>query len=65
MQEVKVNRIKLLCSKGRIERDETVILPESEVIQIEQLRPGTVTILRTVEEKKPRKKRNAKTAALD
>jgi hypothetical protein len=66
MQEVKVNRIKLICSKGRVERDEIVILPENEVNDIERLRPGTVTFLRTVEEKKPaRKKKNAKRTTLD
>ena len=66
MQEVKVNRIKLICSKGRVERDEIVILPENEVIDIQRLRPGTVTILRTVEEKKPaRNKKNAERTTLD
>jgi hypothetical protein len=66
MQEVKVNRIKLICSKGRVERDEIVILPENEVNDIERLRPGTVIVLRTVEEQKPaRKKKNAKRTTLD
>ena len=66
MQEIKVNRIKLICSKGRVERDEIVILPENEVIDIQRLRPGTVTVLRTVEEKKPaRNKKNAKRTTLD
>jgi hypothetical protein len=66
MQEVKVNRIKLICSKGRVERDEIVILPENEVNDIERLRPGTVIVLKTVEEQKPaRKKKNAKRTTLD
>ncbi len=66
MQEVKVNRIKLICSKGRVERDGIVILPENEVNDIERLRPGTVIVLKTVEEQKPaRKKKNAKRTTLD
>jgi len=50
MQKIIVNRIKILCSKGRIEKGETVILPESEVEQLNSLRGDTVTILETVSE---------------
>lgn len=48
MKEVIVNRIKIICSKGRIERGETVILPDEEVAKIKSLRSDSITVLRDV-----------------
>ena len=72
MKEVYVNRIKIKCSKGRIEKGETVILPDDEVARIVSFRPDAVTILRTVApapkaaaKPKTRKPRNAKSRSLN
>lgn len=73
MKEVIVNRIKIKCSKGRIEKGETVILSDAELARICSFRPDAVTIIRDVVEKpeaspvtpKPaRKTRNAKSRTL-
>ena len=68
MKEVIVNRIKIKCSKGRIEKGETVILSDAEIAKIKSFRPDSITVLREVVEpltpteapKKTRKPRNAK-----
>ena len=81
MKKVIVNRIKLVCSKGRIEKGDTVILPDDEVARIIVGRPDIITILGDVREPahaipatveapaetkpKPRKSRNAKSRTLN
>ena len=73
MKEVIVNRIKIKCSKGRIEKGETVILSDAEIAKIKAFRPDSITVLREVVEppkpteapKKPRKSRNAKSRSLN
>jgi hypothetical protein len=81
MKKVIVNRIKLVCSKGRIEKGDTVILPDDEVARIIAGRPDVITVLgdayepapvikaapsAKVETKfKPRKSRNAKSQPLN
>lgn len=50
MKKVIVNRIKLVCSKGRIEKGETVILPDDEVARITAGRPDIITVLESIEE---------------
>lgn len=72
MKEVIVNRIKIKCSKGRIEKGETVILSDAEIAKIKAFRPDSITVLREVvepaksaETPKPRKSRNAKSRALN
>ena len=63
MKEVIVNRIKIKCSKGRIEKDETVVLPDEEVAKIQSFRPDSITILRDVEPAaKPAKTNGVKVA---
>ncbi len=63
MKEVIVNRIKIKCSKGRIEKGETVILPDDEVAKIQSFRPDSITILRDVKAAaKPAKTNGAKVA---
>lgn len=67
MKEVIVNRIKLKCSKGRVEKGETVILPDDEVARIIAGRPDVITVLRDVPKPTPktaRKPRNAKSSPL-
>lgn len=51
MKKVKVNSIKLNCSKGRIEKGEITTLPDDEIAKIVKLRPHVITILDSVEEK--------------
>ena len=53
MKKVIVNRIKLVCSKGRIEKGDTVILPDDEVARIIAGRPDIITILGDVREPSP------------
>ena len=53
MKKVIVNRIKLVCSKGRIEKGDTVILPDDEVARIIAGRPDIITILGDVREPAP------------
>ena len=73
MKEVIVNRIKIKCSKGRIEKGETVILSDAEIAKINSFRPDSITVLREVVEppkpteapKKTRKPRNAKSRTLN
>lgn len=72
MKEVIVNRIKIKCSKGRIEKGETVILSDDEIAKIKSFRPDSITVLRDVVEPakvtptpKPRKSRNAKSRTLN
>jgi len=72
MKEVLVNRIKIKCSKGRIEKGETVILSDEEIARIRSFRPDSITVLREVKEpakpeaKTPaRKSRNAKSRSLN
>lgn len=81
MKKVIVNRIKLVCSKGRIEKGDTVILPDEEVARIIAGRPDVITVLGDVREPapaivaapkakaetklKPRKPRNAKSRTLN
>ena len=81
MKKVIVNRIKLVCSKGRIEKGDTVILPDDEVSRIVAGRPDVITVLGDVREParatvaapkakaetktKPRKPRNAKSRTLN
>lgn len=50
MKEVIVNRIKIKCSKGRIEKGETVILSDAEIAKIKSFRPDSITVLREVVE---------------
>ncbi len=76
MKEVVVNRIKIKCSKGRIEKGETVILSDAEIAKIISFRPDSITVLREVPKpakpvvatpeapKKTRKSRNAKSSSL-
>tara|TARA_R110000823_G_scaffold152518_1_gene283478 strand:- start:71 stop:316 length:246 start_codon:yes stop_codon:yes gene_type:complete len=81
MKKVIVNRIKLVCSKGRIEKGDTVILPDDEVARIIAGRPDVITVLGDVREPAPvivakpeakvetkpksRKPRNAKSRTLN
>ena len=71
MKEVVVNRLKIKCSKGRIEKGETVILSDAEVAKLRTLRPDSVTVLRDITPAakptttKTRKPRNAKISPLD
>jgi hypothetical protein len=71
MKEVIVNRLKIKCSKGRIEKGETVILSDAEIAKICRLRPDSVTVLRDIKPvakpttTKTRKPRNAKSSPLD
>lgn len=79
MKKVIVNRIKLVCSKGRIEKGDTVILPDDEVARIIAGRPDVITILGDAREPAPvivaepkaetkpksRKPRNAKSRTLN
>ena len=72
MKEVIVNRIKIKCSKGRIEKGDTVVLSDAEVAKILSFRPDAVTILREVKAAakpaattKTRKPRNAKSRSLN
>ena len=81
MKKVIVNRIKLVCSKGRIEKGDTVILPDDEVARIIAGRPDVITVLGDVREPAPaieaapeakadtklklRKARNAKSRTLN
>jgi len=77
MKKVIVNRIKLVCSKGRIEKGETVILPDDEVARIIAGRPDIITVLKSIEEAplkpalkpktklKPRKPANVKSTELN
>ena len=81
MKKVIVNRIKLVCSKGRIEKGDTVILPDDEVARIIAGRPDIITVLGDVREQSPvivakpeakaetkpksRKPRNAKSRTLN
>ncbi len=70
MKEVIVNRLKIKCSKGRIEKGETVILSDAEIAKICALRPDSVTVLRAIKPvakptpTKTRKPRNAKSSPL-
>jgi|TARA_R110000744_G_scaffold33338_1_gene77764 hypothetical protein len=67
MQKVIVNRLKLKCSKGRIERGETVILSEAEIAKIISSRPDAITVLEAIKEpakkapikSKPKRARNS------
>jgi len=81
MKKVIVNRIKLICSEGRIEKNDTVVLPDDEVARIIAGRPDIITILGDVREPAPvvavapeakaepklksRKPRNAKSRTLN
>jgi len=70
MKEVIVNRIKIKCSKGRINKGETVILSDEEVAKIVSFRPDSITVLRDVKSpakttKTTRKPRYAKSSSLD
>ena len=72
MKEVIVNRIKIKCSKGRINKGETVILSDEEVAKIVSFRPDSITVLRDVKspaktevKKTTRKPRYAKSSSLD
>jgi hypothetical protein len=81
MKKVIVNRIKLVCSKGRIEKGDTVILPDDEVARIIAGRPDVIIVLGDVREPVPaieaapeakaetklksRKTRNAKSRTLN
>ena len=70
MKEVIVNRIKIKCSKGRINKGETVILSDEEVAKIVSFRPDSITVLRDVKSpakmnKPTRKPRYAKSSSLD
>jgi hypothetical protein len=53
MKKVIVNRIKLVCSKGRIEKGDTVVLPDDEVARIIAGRPDIITVLGDVREPAP------------
>lgn len=69
MKKILVNRIKIKCSKGRIEKGETVVLPDAEVQDIINYRADSITVLEDVAEPTPAKKEktrkvtNAKTGA--
>ena len=70
MKEVIVNRLKIKCSKGRVEKGETVILSDAEIAKICALRPDSVTVLRDIKPAakpttKTRKPRNAKSSPLN
>ena len=62
MKKVIVNRIKLICSKGRIEKGDTVILSDDEVARIIAGRPDVIAVLESIEEAplKPASKPKAK-----
>ena len=59
MKKVIVNSLKLNCSKGRIEKGETVVLSDAEIAKITKIRPDILTVL---EEVKPERKVAAKPA---
>jgi hypothetical protein len=59
MKKVIVNALKLNCSKGRIEKGETVVLDDAEIAKITKMRPDILTVL---EEVKPERKVAAKPA---
>lgn len=69
MKKILVNRIKIKCSKGRIEKGETVVLPDAEVQDIINYRADSITVLEDVAEPQPakptktRKLKNAKSSA--
>lgn len=69
MKKILVNRIKIKCSKGRIEKGETVVLPDAEVQDIINYRADSITVLEDVAEPQPakstktRKLKNAKASA--
>jgi len=67
MKKILVNRIKIKCSKGRIEKGETVVLPDAEVQDIINYRADSITVLEDVAEpakpEKTRKVKNAKASA--
>ncbi len=71
MKEVIVNRLKIKCSKGRVEKGETVILSDAEIAKIRALRPDSITVLRDIKPAakptttKTRKPRNAKSSPLN
>ena len=48
MKKVIVNSIKLICSKGRIEKGETVVLDDAEIARITRIRPDVLTVLEEV-----------------
>ena len=49
MKKVIVNALKLNCSKGRIEKGETVVLDDAEIAKITKIRPDILTVLEEVE----------------
>ncbi len=55
MKKVLVNAIKLHCSKGRVEKGETVILPDEEIAKINKVRPHVITVMEDVVEKPAKK----------
>ena len=67
MKKVIVNALKMKCSKGRIEKGETVILPDEEIEKITKIRPAILTVLEDVKPvaaapAKPAKTNGAKVA---
>ena len=63
MKKVIVNSIKLICSKGRIEKGETVVLDDAEIAKITKIRPDVLTVLEEVNpERKVASKPATKTA---
>tara|TARA_R110000851_G_scaffold222408_1_gene375252 strand:+ start:210 stop:437 length:228 start_codon:yes stop_codon:yes gene_type:complete len=59
MKKVIVNALKLNCSKGRIEKGDTVVLSDVEIAKITKIRPDILTVLEDV---KPEPKAVAKPA---
>tara|TARA_R110000868_G_scaffold180659_1_gene421319 strand:+ start:1647 stop:1877 length:231 start_codon:yes stop_codon:yes gene_type:complete len=55
MKKVVINSLKLNCSKGRIEKGDTVILSDEEIARITKIRPDVLTILEEIKpEPKPK-----------
>lgn len=48
MKKVIVNALKLKCSKGRIEKGDTVVLSDAEIAKITKIRPDILTVLEDV-----------------
>ena len=69
MKLLKVTRIKVMTSKGRIEKDETVVLPDDEYSKIVFMTPDAFEVLddNFVEAPapKPRRKRKVEAAPVE
>jgi len=65
MKKIIVNGIKLHCSKGRIEKGETVTLPDEEIAKINKMRPHLITVVEDVVEKPAKAAKKRKRARND